>query len=531
MDAYVCVGTVRTPKQPELHCWVMTLEKAPVEEGEEAMLNVRFWETTTGSTFLLKDRFHWEPYDVRTKEYELQPDPVLPPSNLQLENELMERKMEDERNAKFGIKKSEEQMAKEQAAWNSAKEEREREIERLNTVSRAELDLQRKAKEGDKGAQAEILSREFGELEAHEEAQAQHADDDKRLLELTSARGSGPAVPPGGVGAGASTARGAGSSTARGTSSAVILHLPTRVQEVKADSESVRSIFDEQKQAQVADVRIAKKHRESIQADLAVQRFMNEQKQAAKRQTPYLSLNVVFNNQHLYANKQSPDPELIKYDLRTEQRWFEFKDDKMRDFLKILDLKEFYCDKGVASMKAAQKEVEDLQSNLLEVLKSGLSTYREFAYSFRTEFLERFEFQIDENNETANNTAQAWVQKRLQHEEHCAMHKPDLVFLHNYLNPKDLIDVNADEQEWVDKVWRPEVLKHLPSNVVYMEETLFFKHSIRSEIATAVQHQCQYMYDIPDARRPKFVLGVLIPRLPACICPARIFVGCMANDK
>jgi hypothetical protein len=88
------------------------------------------------------------------------------------------------------------------------------------------------------------------------------------------------------------------------------------------------------------------RYQRSLLHNVSVPQF-KLQKKLKKYQTPYSSLDLIFNHQHLYANLQNSDPELIKYDFNSHSnRWCEFKKKHMEEYLNIKKLTHFYNNYG-----------------------------------------------------------------------------------------------------------------------------------------------------------------------------------------
>jgi len=241
-------------------------------------------------------------------------------------------------------------------------------------------------------------------------------------------------------------------------------------------------------------------------------------KKKRKRQSPYKTLDVVFNHKNIYANLQKADPELIKYDFNDPKRWATFGPKNIEDYFKTKEITHFYPVKTLVSVKASKSEVEEAEKDIRLRIQDTITSYRSFYVQSRTQWLEKFEHQKGETKATALQ----YVEQRLESEYETG----GGLRRHTIMEEKDKVKVTAD----IRHEWRNRILKYYPQSTSYQEKLLHFKHSQASRIATAIKESCSALLNVPDSQNPQYLVGVKLHRLAASICPVRVFL-CVLYSK
>jgi len=549
MDAYVCVGSARTRdggRKP--HFWVMTREKDVEAASGSPSYLVRFWECTNGRTYPIRGHVTDAPPDPKSKRYIDEAD-VRPPPIDEFEFKKMRQKQaEEERKRALGMEQVQEEGEEgegEEGQEGHAEGEGEDDADAdgnegsdddnegsddgddvstdgadLASPSGAAQRVEITAKMRATLSPKELLQLEIQNQQAELEAQSLDPDEEMSDMDLLSLTVGNAAPMPSQRPAGVDVALKAKAASASASGSALAL-------DDRHAMDDARSVFDEQKLALVSNDRALARHRKSLVAALE-DPTLKAQKKASGQQCPYASVDLVFNHKHLYANLGHADPELCFFDFeRHPDRWAEFGDSAYRHYLGIHHLKEFYADKGVASVKAPQEDAERCERNITESLRDKIREQRKYhRTSMETEFIQQFDFQMDEQNDSPDNTAAAYIRRRLQHEHECALRPKHLQPLALKLDG----DVQID-YDYVDREWRRRILNDLLPNEIYLEKCLFFKHCDLDRIPKEVVDECVHMVSMEEFRKPRFALGCHLVRMPASICPVRVFLCVIAKDE
>mmetsp|Transcript_3501 Transcript_3501/g.5228 ORF Transcript_3501/g.5228 Transcript_3501/m.5228 type:complete len:1411 (-) Transcript_3501:156-4388(-) len=255
-------------------------------------------------------------------------------------------------------------------------------------------------------------------------------------------------------------------------------------------------------------------------------------------QLPYTHIDVVFNNEVLFANLQSPDPHGIQYDFLNKDRWKSFRGKKSKDGKNQEGggeqyfwrrgtgqrITQFYPDKTMVAAKAPPEAVRLREEELLIVLQQGIKAFRELE-SRSTKFLDIFQFQ--ENLIGSDHTAEKYIKERLKKEFELGDADESLV-LKEQRKP-----TTAEEDIMVvRKLWQYEIVTNLPEDQIFEESILAFKHADISRISSQViSRLSKRMFSVPDSRNPQFTVGVMIRRMPGSVSPARVMVCCICDKK
>ncbi len=89
------------------------------------------------------------------------------------------------------------------------------------------------------------------------------------------------------------------------------------------------SIYDVQRSSQVDLERQQLRLQQDVLDDLTLPKFEQAKRELAKKMKyqrtadhiPYKTIDVIFNDRHLYGNLQKADPELITYNFSETKRW------------------------------------------------------------------------------------------------------------------------------------------------------------------------------------------------------------------
>jgi len=311
-------------------------------------------------------------------------------------------------------------------------------------------------------------------------------------------------------------------------------------------------------------------------------------------ETPYSGIDVIFNNENVWANLQQPHPEKISYDVHNELAWRSFKgreakgegyisrrDDGEKYFAKIvlpqkskakdnflekqvknavrkatgtdgkdkrplykLEVKQFYPDKTMVGTKAQEQVVDVKEKALIGVIEGAIRGYREFR-SERTKFMPKFPFQ--ETLQGRDDTAGIYIKKRLLEEAKYGNRDEKLVnkeIRKWQLENKPAIGAAKADAEEVDslggfrdvglirEVWRRDITSSLAVNKKYDEVMFFFKHSDSSRISDWICTQMSKKFiQIPSSLKPEFAVGVHIHRLPGYVSPCRVLISVIYNEE
>ena len=435
LDAYVCIGTVRPKKgaapraTAEPHFWVMTREEddaAPPSDSAASAASsppggasvssgpsyfIRFWEAGTGRTYRVKGIVTEAPANLKPKRYLEEPDIKPPPMDEEEFRRQREKQAEMAKQRALGLGLDGDDEQKQDAEHadadaHTAGGEDEVDGQLPAAASAASKKSAPAPRVIDGAMRARLSAAELQSIELENRAVALDAslDDpdenvsDLDLLQLTS-----------------NLAR----EEARLRSGPDAHAKAKELLDEKSDMESVRSVFDEKKLALVAQERAVRLHQQKLVADLE-DPTLKQQKKQLGRQCPYASIDLVFNHKHLYANLGVSDPELAFFDFeRHPERWCEFQETQYRQYLGIQHLKTFYPDRGLAAVKAPQRDAEELEDALITQLKQTIATHRKYPAdnvrpSMDTEFLQRFEWQAEEQaaqgqGNNPKHTAQAYL--------------------------------------------------------------------------------------------------------------------------
>lgn len=267
-------------------------------------------------------------------------------------------------------------------------------------------------------------------------------------------------------------------------------------------------------------------------------------------ETPYLSIDVVFNHEQLYANLQARHPEKIIFDFANPRRWLSFAEGQQ--YFRRAGAKkvsQFYPDKTMISRKAPSEDVAQREDELLNVLRGAIQAHREFQ-SLSTDFLKKFPFQ--ETLTGQKHTATHWILTRLEAECRLGERCPSLLrrerargaALGSAGSRPD--DVSFDERKYqilsqfpesvkgnldaIRELWTQDVVGPLSKSQRYSEALFHFKHADTSRVSDRVIEGAKTLLGIPDSASPRYGVGVKIDRLPGMVSPARILICCIYSD-
>jgi len=281
--------------------------------------------------------------------------------------------------------------------------------------------------------------------------------------------------------------------------------------------EEAENVADARRVAKIEHAREIGKQRRTQLEETAVAAF-EETKKKKKRQTPYKTLDVIFNHKYLYANLQKADPELIKYDLEDPKRWAQFGSKNVEDYFKIKNVEHFYPVKTLVSLKASKTEVEFYEKEIRIRLQDSIASYRSFYVQSRTQWLEKFEHQLADRQATALQ----YIEERLVWEYLSG----GGLRSKTVMEEKDGVQYPSPEFR---KEWRQKIFKYYPSSMGYKEKIMHFKHSQANRISATVKSICEPLLNIPDSHNPLYIVGVKVHRLAASVCPCRVLLCVLYN--
>ena len=231
------------------------------------------------------------------------------------------------------------------------------------------------------------------------------------------------------------------------------------------------------------------------------------------RKIPYASIDVVFNNSHLWGNLQLPDPSRCSYNLQDSTRWAS---------LPIGGSYPFYTQKSMRS-KAASKQIRDKSAEIFGMLKVGFEQTRSLDYGLISLFYEE----------------SAEITNRLIIEEELGIYtledspQEDFRDVPPLFRPDRKGFKNQERLRMERKKWTDALLSRLPDGCQYKEKLFMFRHSDPLRIVESVLSQCHSpeFLSCPEHLNPYFALGVRVHALPASVTATRIVVGVVSYNQ
>lgn len=220
---------------------------------------------------------------------------------------------------------------------------------------------------------------------------------------------------------------------------------------------------------------------------------------------PYISVDVIFNKDNLYANLQEANPLSIDYTLEDETRWFRFP------YKKTFDSP--YYEVQTLRGLAPRQLILNLQEEIMQSIVVAIQQYREGFNVQYTNFFPDDELQL--------------IHKRLALEE----------FLSR-------IEVCQSSKTEIEKERRLSVIERMDTSFTqklsskllegytYSEKRLRFKHTNSSRIADIIVSALKTnLLNIPEKNDPHFVVAARIERLPSFVTTTRVLVGVVYRER
>eukprot|EP00466_Bigelowiella_natans_P019597 jgi/Bigna1/83919/fgenesh1_pg.118_\ len=282
----------------------------------------------------------------------------------------------------------------------------------------------------------------------------------------------------------------------------------------------------------------------------------NEEKDRRRRkersQTPYISIDIIFNQEDIWANQQPPNPEIIGYDLKRSELWspmlseFYFHREgtskaRIRKAKAEREaIREFYPLQFFDAKPSAEHRIQVSEKRILEMLKLAIKTYRE-SLKLKTVFRKYFskrpnlsseefigvrlaeEIKIGQRDKSLVDKEKVQLQKKFEKDTRGS----------NDDNKQDEVmwfDIGPEAKEYVArdivamrKRWQESVCYSVPRGVKIKEKMFYFKSLENKLVAETVIKEAKGLLGI-SYPSTKFALGCKISRLPAEVDTASLLL-------
>lgn len=281
--------------------------------------------------------------------------------------------------------------------------------------------------------------------------------------------------------------------------------------------------------------------------------------------TPYVSLDVMFNDTCIIANTQQRSPTALHYQLNDTSRWLRFGP-TMKHFSSLAAQinPRRTKDRKIALVSVAPERVLAEEANIFTQLRNSITYYRSYNHSYETAWLDQFPHQqtevdglseppdeevVVEDPEEEESTARDYVAELLQGEANFGFRDTGLVKLDNrhlaHEKEKQQQTMGRGRAPWAKsrtdgeveqdyeteealltarRQWRKALEDGLTDKFFFDDCLFHFKHSDANRMCASVRRKCRRMLQIPDRHCPHFVVGVKMKPLPAHICPVRVYL-------
>lgn len=350
------------------------------------------------------------------------------------------------------------------------------------------------------------------------------------------------------------------------------------------------SIFEEASLSRVEKQRVQLINQSKNQDPLKIPELEKKKQSKSAKGIPYVTIDVIFNHEVLYANLQQADPELISYNLRDPSRWATFPVECWSEFVRTIkvaaedltkasssniqdqdgvmlrrittstDAKEtfvryplitpFYPHRPLPSLENSPFEIvqnpkdkekqtkgpyELMELEVMERLKSAVVSYREYERQTETDFYAKFNMTNGAVLDVFD-----YLRERLEKEEE-HFHNVDLWEIDKANQKAD--DERKQKQtgkappekihvpiEFQRRRWMKPLIDSLDHKTRYLERLMLFKYSEGNKISDAVLRQAKDLLDIAPSLNPRYALGVKLERLPSLVTPIRVLLVVTCDD-
>eukprot|EP00457_Paulinella_chromatophora_P000373 gb/GEZN01000373.1/.p1 GENE.gb/GEZN01000373.1/~~gb/GEZN01000373.1/.p1 ORF type:complete len:1537 (-),score=251.89 gb/GEZN01000373.1/:33-4643(-) len=267
----------------------------------------------------------------------------------------------------------------------------------------------------------------------------------------------------------------------------------------------------------------------SAQSANAVSEAWGEEADSEDRrgyQTPYVTIDVVFNDEALFCNLQNPDPEVILYNFKDPKQWAQVDPTSLEEMFGLKAPKPFFPVRALSSIKTPIPDSEKLETQINLRVKDSLSSWRSYRLNGRIHWLDKFK------NLPAlgvKDTPEEFLKKRLKNEE---KHGGGM-FCENVVQQLDRADdepeeefspSDADLSKDYAKQWRLHLEKECGTDWIWKEKVVYFKHSDLNRLTKGLIQHCEELLSIPKHRNPKYAFACNLERMPGQISPVRVIL-------
>eukprot|EP00808_Paulinella_micropora_P028926 g66187.t1 len=238
--------------------------------------------------------------------------------------------------------------------------------------------------------------------------------------------------------------------------------------------------------------------------------------------TPYVTLDVVFNDKGLWCNLQNPDPEIISYDLHEPTKWTTIDKTSLQQLFHLDQTEPFFPVRALSSVRTPEPDAERAEQRILLRAKDSLSAWRSYRRHGRIRWIHKFDFQTDQE------TSEDFLKKRLKNEQKYGGGMYDEEVKRDLDHGKDEFDENPKyegdiemQKNYVQR-WRNQMKKYVGHDRLMEERVVYFKHSDLNRLTKGLIQQCQKLLEIPQKYDPQFAMACNLERQPGQISPVRV---------